>query len=38
MFTPGELKYKNSLIWMKNMPICELSQKGLQVHAGRKLQ
>ena len=28
IFTPVQLKYKNSHIWMKNEHLCELSQKG----------
>ena len=35
-FTPGQLKYKNSLIWMENVYMCELSQKGPQLDIGRK--
>ena len=38
IFTPEQLKYKNSLIWMKNVRMCELSQKGSKVRDGRKLQ
>ena len=34
----GQLKYKNSLIWMKNVHICELSKKCRHVHSWRKLQ
>ena len=37
ILTPGQLKYKNSLIWMENMHTCVLSQKGSQVCTGRKL-
>ena len=33
-FTPGQLNYKNSLIWMENVHMCELSQKGPQVRSG----
>ena len=38
IFTPGQLKHKNSLNWMKNVHMCELRQKIPQVHGGRKLQ
>ena len=38
IFTPGQLKYKNSLIWMENVHMCELSQKGPQLRSGRKRQ
>ena len=31
IFTPGQLKYKIPLIWMKTVHMCELSQKGLLV-------
>ena len=37
-FTPGQLKYMNSLIWMEKVHMCELSQKGPHVRDGRKLQ
>ena len=37
ILTPGELKYTNSLIWMENGNIRELSQKSSQVRVGRKL-
>ena len=37
-FSPGQLKYKISLIWMKTVHMCELSHKGPQVCGGRKLQ
>ena len=38
IFTLGQLNYKNSLIWMKTVDMCELSQKCPQVRGGRKLQ
>ena len=36
--TSGQLKYKNSLIWMKSVHMCEMSEKGLQDRGGQKLQ
>ena len=38
IFAPGQLKYKNSLIWMDKVYMCELIQKGPHVCSGRKLQ
>ena len=38
IFTLGQLKHKNSLVWMKTVHMCELNQKGPQVRGGRKLQ
>ena len=38
IFTLGQLKYKNSLIWMENVLMCEFSQKGPLVQCGRKLE
>ena len=34
--TSGQLKYKNSLIWMENVQKCEMSKKGPQGRGGRK--
>ena len=36
--TSGQLKYKNSLIWMKSVHKCEMSEKGPQGRGGENLQ
>ena len=36
--TSGQLKYKSSLIWMKSVHKCEMSEKCPQGQGGGKLQ
>ena len=36
--TSEQLKYKNSLIWMKSVHKCEMSKKGPQGRGGENLQ
>ena len=35
ILTSGQLKYKNSLIWMKSVHMCELRQKCRQGRGGK---
>ena len=38
ILTSGQLKYKNSFIWMKSVHMCELRQKCRQGRGGENLQ